>query len=125
MLSSYRSKARRRAAEQLGRQAEDKVAGLFRNKGYELLARRLKTGAGEIDIVVANKQCIVFVEVKARTHFNDAAYALSGRQQKRLWQAATMALACREDWARPEMRFDVALIVSGNATIIENAFWMD
>lgn len=116
---------RRRASEQLGRQAEDQVAGLFQNKGYEILARRLKTGVGEIDLVAANKQCIVFVEVKARAKFNDAAYALSWRQRQRLWQAATVALACHEDWARPDMRFDVALIVSGDAMIIENAFWMD
>lgn len=125
MSNSCTSKIRRRAAEQHGRQAEDKAASLFLEKGYEILARRLKTGVGEIDLVVADSKIIIFVEVKARRNFIDAAYALSSRQRTRLWQAATMALACHEEWMRPAMRFDVVLIVADDAQIIENAFWLD
>ncbi|MDE1896067.1 MAG: YraN family protein [Rhodospirillales bacterium] len=116
------AKAKRRAAETLGRQAEDEVAGMLRQKGYAILAVRLKTGAGEIDIVAADHKTLIFVEVKARPSFAEAAYALSPRQQARLFQAATVAMACHDNWARPETRFDAALVVPGGIEIIEDAF---
>ncbi|MDE2319213.1 MAG: YraN family protein [Rhodospirillales bacterium] len=116
------AKAKRRAAETLGRQAEDEVAALLRRRGYDILAMRLKTGAGEIDIVAANHNTLTFVEVKARPSFAEAAYALSPRQQARLFQAAAIAMACNEGWARPDTRFDAALVVPGGIEIIEDAF---
>lgn len=116
------AKAKRRAAETLGRQAEDEVAGELRQRGYDILAMRLKTGAGEIDIVAANSESLIFVEVKARPSFAEAAYALSPRQQARLFQAAEIAMARHEAWARPETRFDAALVVPGGIEIIEDAF---
>lgn len=77
-------KAKRRAAETRGRQAEDEVASLLRGRGFKILALRLRTGAGEIDIVAADARRLVFVEVKARASVSEAAYAVSPRQQARL-----------------------------------------
>jgi putative endonuclease len=113
-------KARRRAAETLGRQAEDDVACLLQKHGFDILALRLKTGAGEIDIVAADAQRLIFVEVKARPSFTEAAYAVSARQQARLVQAASIALARNEAWARPEIRFDAALVTGGGIRIIKD-----
>lgn len=123
LLPAVPARAKRCVAEQLGRQAEAAVAELLRGRGYEILASRLKTSAGEIDLVMANRRCLVFVEVKARTNAADAAYALLPRQQARLLRAAQLALACHADWARPEMRFDVALVAQDDIQIIENALW--
>lgn len=118
------SKARRRVAERTGRQAEDEVAALLQRQGYEVLARRLQTGAGEVDLIVANARLLIFVEVKARTNFADASYALLPRQQARLLRAAEIVLAQHEAWVRPEMRFDVALVAQGDIRVIENALWL-
>lgn len=114
-------KARRRAAEILGRQAEEEVAARLQEQGFEILALRLKTGAGEIDIVAADAQRLVFVEVKARPSFLEAAYAVSYRQQARLIQAASAALACNEAWARAEIRLDIALVAADGTQFIEDA----
>ena len=100
------------------------MADLLRCQGYEVLAQRLKTGAGEIDLVVANSRVLVFVEVKARANFDDAAHALLPRQQARLLKAADAVLALHEAWARPTTRFDVALVAQGDIKIIENAIWL-
>ncbi len=105
----------------MGRQAEDVVATLLRGRGFEILALRLKTGAGEIDIVAADARRLIFVEVKARPSFLEAAYAVSHRQQARLIQAASIALAHNETWARSEMRFDAALVAGDGIEIIEDA----
>src|SRR5271163_2476257 len=115
------SPVKRRAAETLGRNAEDDVAMLWRAKGFSVLAKRLRTGAGEIDLVVADGEILVFVEVKARRSMAEAAYAVSPRQQTRLLEAASMALAAHEDWHRPCIRFDVALVCNGAIQHIEDA----
>jgi putative endonuclease len=111
----------RREAETRGRQAEDSVAGIWRSRGYDVLAQRLRTKAGEIDLVVANSSTLVFVEVKARQSFTEAAYALQPRQQSRLLEAASLILAERVEWNRPATRFDVALVCNGAVRHIRDA----
>jgi putative endonuclease len=115
------STVKRRKAETLGRLAEDDVASLWRAKGFAVLAQRLRTGAGEIDLVLADGETLVFVEVKARKSLAEAAYAVSPRQQARLLEAASLALACHEDWLRPSIRFDVALVCGSSIEQIEDA----
>jgi putative endonuclease len=115
------SPAKRRAAEIMGRGAEHEVAAQLQARGFTILAQRLRTGAGEIDLVAADDGRLVFVEVKARRCLADAAYAVSPRQQARLLQAANLALAFNPGWAREEMRFDVALVAGGIVEMIEDA----
>jgi putative endonuclease len=121
VLARPRALARRRAAECLGRDAEVLVAERLEAKGYKILARRLRTKAGEIDLVVADAKRLVFVEVKARTCLAEAAYAVSPRQQARLLEAASLALAQHEEWARAEMRLDVALVAGDAVEILQDA----
>ena len=111
---------KRRAAEQLGRQAEHDVASLLHARGFKILAQRYKTKGGEIDIIAASPECLVFVEVKARPSLAQAAYALSARQQMRLWQAAEITLAQNPHWARSGIRFDAALVTHGGIEILED-----
>ena len=111
--SLSRQKVSRRAAEMSGRIAEDEVAAHWRAQGFEILAQRLRNQAGEIDLIIANSETLIFVEVKARKSFSAAAYAVLPKQQFRLLEAAGLALAMHEDWHRPMMRFDVALVCGG------------
>ena len=120
-LSPLNTLARRRAAQALGRGAEDLVAEQLLAAGYTILAQRLRTKAGEIDLVAADARRLIFVEVKARPCFTEAAYAVSARQQARLLAAAGVALAMHPEWAREEMRFDVALVAGGAVQMIEDA----
>jgi putative endonuclease len=113
--------AKRQAAETKGRAAEASVAALWQAQGFSVLARRLRSKSGEIDLVVADPSTLVFVEVKARKSFDDAAYAVLPNQQLRLLQAADSALALHEEWTRPNIRFDVALVCGGAIRHIEDA----
>ena len=112
---------KRRSAEILGRKAEDAVALELQAKGFRVLAQRLRTGVGEIDLVLADAETLIFVEVKARNSLAEAAYAVATRQQARLLEAASLALALHEDWERPAIRFDVALVCHGTIEHIEDA----
>jgi len=115
------SSVQRRLAEARGRLAEDSVAAIWRAQGYSVLARRLRTKSGEIDLVVADSDTLVFVEVKARNSFAEAAYAVPPGQQARLLDAASTALAEHAEWQRPDTRFDVALVCNGAVRHIRDA----
>ena len=87
------------AAFNNGVDAEARAAVYLSRNGYEILARRFKTPYGEIDLVARAARLIVFVEVKARARLDDAAYAVTPRQQQRIIDAAR-GLACRASRAR-------------------------
>ena len=60
-------KTSRQLAEYRGHNSESVAALWLRLKGYRILARRLKTHAGEIDLVAAAPfGPVCFIEVKAR-----------------------------------------------------------
>lgn len=84
---------KRQRAESWGRRAEDVAAWWLRLKGYRVLARRVRTPVGEIDLVVKRGACLVFVEVKARTDFAGAAASLTQASQRRIFRASNMLLA--------------------------------
>ncbi len=115
------SPVKRRRAEQGGRLAEDLVAGWWRACGFTILAQRMKTPAGEIDLIAADRDHLVFIEVKARPSFADAAYAVSARQQARLLEAASVVLAEHPEWHRDIIRFDAALVCGSRVECIEDA----
>ncbi|MET0969281.1 MAG: YraN family protein [Tardiphaga sp.] len=93
-----------------GLSAESRAAALLLAKGYRILARRFRTPHGEIDIVARRRNLIAFVEVKARALLDDAAYAVTPRQQARISNAAQGWLMAHPEHAEFDLRFDVVLI---------------
>lgn len=51
----------------IGRLGEDTAVEFLRKKGYTVIERNFRAGRNEIDIIVSDKNYLVFVEVKART----------------------------------------------------------
>ena len=100
----------RRLAERWGRRAEALAAIWLNAKGYRILAKRYRTPHGEIDIVARRRNLIAFVEVKARATLDDAAFAVTPRQQRRIIDAAQGWLAAHPEHAEFELRFDAMLI---------------
>jgi putative endonuclease len=98
------------AAFRTGLSAESRAAAYFLAKGYRLLARRFRTAYGEIDIVARRRSLIAFIEVKARASLDEAAFAVTPRQQSRIINAAQAWLVAHPEHAEFELRFDVILI---------------
>ena len=101
---------KRQAAFLLGMSAETRAAAMLLAKGYRIAARRWRCAAGEIDIVARRGRLLVFVEVKARATFDDAAYSVTPRQQRRIASAAAIWLADHAADAQCDMRFDAILV---------------
>jgi len=102
--------ADRRKAEARGRWAEAAAALYLRLKGYRILARRAKTPVGEIDIVAARSKVVAFVEVKARRRREEAAWALTPQQARRIARAARYWLGGHPAFARHDCRFDIVIV---------------
>jgi len=99
-------------AEKRGRHGEALAALLLRCKGYRILGRRVRTRAGEIDLVAKSPSGVVcFVEVKTRPQDGLAAEAVGQRQRARIARAAEFYLAGRQ--AAKGVRFDVVTVVPG------------
>ena len=115
-----------RAAQARGVNAEALAAAALVADGWTVHATRLRTKAGEIDLVVERDGLLVLVEVKARLRLADAAGAVSSRQQARLLAAADIILAEHPEWGERGVRFDL-LVVDGSGRVrrIADAFRLE
>lgn len=110
-----------------GREGESAAERFLRGKGYRIVARNLRAGGGEVDLIAEDGPVLVFVEVKARRTgaFGGAAYAVNARKQEKLIALASQYLS-RHHVAGRACRFDVVLVQGDGAALaidhIPNAF---
>ena len=101
---------KRQRAERGGRRAETIAAWWLRLKGWKILARRLQTPLGEVDIVARRGRTVAFVEVKARASAAEADFALDDYRLRRV-AAAAGALAHRFARDGDVTRIDAMFVV--------------
>lgn len=99
----------RARAEQRGRRGETLAAWYLRLKGWRVLARRIKTPRGEVDLVVRRGGVVAFVEVKWRRTAAELALAVDHYRLRRV-AAAAEAIAPRYVRAGEDMRIGVLLL---------------
>lgn len=115
----------RAKAELRGKRSEAWAAWWLRLKGHRILGRRIKTRAGEIDLVTLSPfGPVCFVEVKARVTARDAAEAVGHEQRTRIARAASLYLASRPQLAKRGARFDI-VTVAGLPRHMPDAWRMD
>jgi len=116
-------RAKRRAAYRTGVDAEDHAATMLAGRGYEILSRRYRSPVGEIDLIATNGAHLAFVEVKARRTLDDAAWAVTPRQQRRIAGAAEHWLQSFPEYSDRDMSFDAVLVAPRcDAEYISDAF---
>ncbi|HWA69901.1 MAG TPA: YraN family protein [Rhizomicrobium sp.] len=114
----------RQAAQRRGHSSESWAALWLRLKGYRILARRLKTRAGEIDLVAAAPfGPVCFIEVKARAQARIAAESVGENQQIRIARAASLYLASRPQLSCRGSRFDIVAIAPGRLPVHHRDVW--
>lgn len=109
---NWRREADRMAAEARGRHGEDLACGWLREHGFEILAQRVKTPRGEVDIIARQPRVVVFVEVKWRAREADLDFAIDQRRLTRVARAAEL-LAPGYMKAGDDMRVDILLLAPG------------
>jgi putative endonuclease len=107
----------------LGDHGEALVEQWYAEQGYELLERKWRHSAGEIDLVVRRGRVVAFCEVKTRTgdRFGTGAEAVNGAKQRRIRTAASAYLGVTP-LRFAVVRFDVACVRGKEVEVIEAAF---
>ena len=112
---------------QRGKEWEQKVCRYLKDKGYFIVDVNFACACGEIDIIAAQRQTLVFIEVKYRRNarYGYALEAVTPAKQKKIRRTADVYLAKPSQntvFAGADCRFDVIGIDDGEITHIEDAF---
>ncbi|WP_392552123.1 YraN family protein [Orbus wheelerorum] len=110
---------------QLGLYYEEKARLYLCEKGLVFLAKNSVSRLGEIDLIMQDDSCLVFIEVRYRKNelYGDAQSTITLVKQNKIIQAAY-------DWMQKqgidieikEFRFDVFAVTGENYHWIKNAF---
>jgi putative endonuclease len=119
----------RRNTRTVGNAAEELAYQYLRTRGLRPVERNFRCRHGEIDLIMLDRGCLVFVEVRFRSSgaFSSAAVTVDGRKQSKLVRTAEMFLATRPGFSSRAARFDVVGVDSranGRRTVewIRDAF---
>jgi putative endonuclease len=103
------------ARRTLGATGESLAADLYRKLGFTIVDRNWRCNSGELDLVVASGNLLVFCEVKTRRtdFFGTPAEAVGYQKQARLRRLAAAWMA--ENHPGPvDVRFDVVSVLIGD-----------
>ncbi|MGN0779978.1 MAG: YraN family protein [Aristaeellaceae bacterium] len=108
---------------QKGLGGEQQAEAYLHAKGYETLCRRWRAADGEIDLVMRDGTCLVFVEVKSRPQgrMGDGMLAVTPAKRRRMAHAALAFLVQRE-YLGCAARFDVVEMTRDGLRHVQDAF---
>ena len=92
-----------------GDDAEKRALRFLVAHGLRPVTRNYRCRLGEIDLIMRDGPCLVFVEVRYRQHnpYADAVLSVDRRKQQKLLRAAAMYVSGRRFRSPPKMRFDI------------------
>lgn len=102
---------------------EAKAFLYLKNKGYRIIDTNYKNKIGEIDIIAAKDNYLIFIEVKNRSTlmFGYPREAVTTKKQQKIRNVATLYLI-KNGKMNANVRFDVIEVNGDNIEHIENAF---
>ncbi|MDR3130843.1 MAG: YraN family protein [Treponema sp.] len=107
-----------------GREGENRAAAEVEAAGMRIVARNIRSPAGEIDIIALDGDTLVFIEVKAWSIYGieSLSYGVDQKKQRRIIETAKYFLSVHREYNSMAVRFDVIFIDSEKVTRIESAF---
>lgn len=111
---------------QIGKWAEWRAGLYLRLRGYKIIAKRLRTPMGEIDILAQKNGVWIVAEVKYRPTTESSKYSISDHQKHRLINASLWVMNHYTLPQDTDFRFD-AILLSPKTPIqhIKNAWQAD
>lgn len=104
---------KREIAERKGREGEAQAAQWLMQQGWQMVAERVKTKLGEIDLIARKPGLIAFIEVKWRKRAADLDSAIDERRLARV--AAAVEIVAHEYACDGEdISIDVILLAPGS-----------
>jgi len=102
----------RKDAERRGRRGENVAAWWLRFRGWRIVATRVRTPRGEVDLIARRGRTVAFIEVKTRANDEQLDLSIDRRRLARVAAAADI-LAPRHATRGEDIRIDVILIAPG------------
>lgn len=90
-----------------GRRGEDLALSYLEGCGLELLERNYRSRRGEIDLIMLEGKEVVFIEVRSRRCYKEAAESIDKRKRSRI---SEVALEYMEGKGELRCRFDAILL---------------
>jgi putative endonuclease len=104
-------------------EGEKRAAVVLEKAGLRVMARNVRSRAGEVDLIALDGNTVVFIEVKCwRAGLGDLEYGINGKKQRRIIETAKYFLSSHREYNDRPIRFDVVFIHSGTVTHFESAF---
>lgn len=100
-----------------GRVSEWAAAAVLLAKGYRILARRVRTPHGELDLIARRGRRLAFVEVKRRTTRAEAEAAITPQQAARIARAAEHWISRNQALRDCALGLDAILVVPGRLPV--------
>lgn len=97
-------------ADALGRRGEREAVKALRREGYRVLARRLSTRGGEVDVLAVDGETLVLVEVKASLSATSFPRTRVDHRKRARLREAYRALARSPSLSRMPRRLDVVTV---------------
>lgn len=95
-----------------GLKAEKKARRFLEDNGLIFIANNFRTKTGEIDLIMQDQECIVFVEVRSRRDlgFGNALESIQNNKIQRIINTAAFYLQTQNWLETKSSRFDVVAI---------------
>jgi putative endonuclease len=115
--------------QQTGQIAETKALKFLKSKGLQLVQRNYNCQIGEIDLIMCDKNDLVFVEVRARVNlkFGIGAESITKAKKQKIIKASLHYIIKNQLEDKFSLRFDVISIdgINESITWLKNAFDAD
>jgi putative endonuclease len=125
MRSSSPSRTRPPSTSARGRAAERRVAWHYRLRGYRILARNVRAGGVELDLIVRRGRRLVFCEVKLKEgpRYGDPLDAVDDCKRERLRRGAQAWLLANPSLARLCLVFELAAVRPGGIELVSDLLY--
>lgn len=111
-----------------GQRGERQAETFLKKAGLKIIARNVRVGRDELDLIVRDGDTLIFVEVKTRASevFGRPASAVNAAKRRKLSRAAIRFLKKRK-LRPPTIRFDIVEVIGDEPQIrhIPNAFSLE
>ncbi|NLC24228.1 YraN family protein [Oxalobacter vibrioformis] len=103
-----------------GQAGENKALDYLIKQGLVLVARNFSSRMGEIDLIMKDRDTLVFIEVRKRSkgNFGGAVASITRAKQQRLVKTAQLFL--QKTVKTPPSRFDVVALDGDDITWLKN-----
>ncbi|KEA53735.1 hypothetical protein DT73_05185 [Mangrovibacter sp. MFB070] len=113
------------ATQQKGALWEQRARRWLEQQGLHFIAANVRFGRGEIDLIMKQGGCLVFIEVRYRQSalYGGAQASITRQKRRKLLQTANLWLAQQnQSFDTVDCRFDVLAFTNDRAEWIPNAF---